>query len=98
MRSTTSRRSTSSAWSVWRRPNASSWRVRSLARTAASRIAATFSLRGVAALELALQQVAVADHRGHQVVEVVRDPAGELADRLHLLRLAQLLLELDGVR
>src|SRR6478752_4668912 len=49
---------------------------------------------GVASVELALQQVAVADHRRHQVVEVVRDAAGELADGLHLLRLAQLLLEL----
>ena len=48
----------------------------------------------VAGFELAQQQIAVADHRGHQIVEVVRDAAGELADRLHLLRLAQLLLEL----
>ena len=31
---------------------------------------------------------------GQQVVEVMRDAAGELADRLHLLRLAQLLLAL----
>ena len=39
-----------------------------------------------------LQQVEIA-HRGHQqIVEVMRDAAGELADRLHLLRLAQLLL------
>ena len=30
-----------------------------------------------------------------QVVEVMRDAAGELADRLHLLRLAQLGLELQ---
>ena len=31
---------------------------------------------------------------GEQVVEVVRDAAGEPADGLHLLRLAELLLEL----
>ena len=35
----------------------------------------------------------VADDDGEQVVEVVRDAAGELADRLHLLRLPQLLLD-----
>jgi hypothetical protein len=40
------------------------------------------------------QQVAEADHRGQQVVEVVGDAAGELADRLHLLRLGELHLEL----
>src|SRR4030095_16434284 len=40
------------------------------------------------------QQVAEADHGGQQVVEVVGDAAGELADRLHLLRLGELHLEL----
>ena len=39
-------------------------------------------------------QVAVADDRGQDVVEVVRDAAGELADRLHLGRLRDLALEL----
>ena len=34
---------------------------------------------------------------GQQVVEVVRDAAGELAHRLHLLRLPQLLLRLEAV-
>ena len=34
---------------------------------------------------------------GQDVVEVVRDAAGQLADRLHLLRLAQLRLEPGGV-
>ena len=38
------------------------------------------------------QQVEVAQHGHQQVVEVVGDPAGELADGLHLLRLPQLLL------
>ena len=33
-----------------------------------------------------------ADDRGQQIVEIVGDAAGELADRLHLLRLAQRLL------
>src|SRR3712207_7344320 len=36
-----------------------------------------------------LHEVERTDDAGEQVVEVVRDAAGELADRLHLLRLAQ---------
>src|SRR5438876_10580026 len=39
------------------------------------------------------QQVDVARDRGEDVVEVVRDAAGQPAHRFHLLRLAQLLLE-----
>ncbi len=39
------------------------------------------------------QLVAVAKQHGNQVVEVVRDAGGEPADRFHLLRLAQLVLE-----
>ena len=35
------------------------------------------------------QQIAEADHRGQQVVEVVGDAAGQLADRLHLLATAR---------
>src|SRR3712207_7947889 len=41
-----------------------------------------------------LHEVERTDDAGQQVVEVMRDAAGELADRLHLLRLAQLLLGL----
>src|SRR3712207_7309112 len=37
-------------------------------------------------------EVAVGEHAGEQVVEVVGDAAGELPDRLHLLRLPELLL------
>ncbi len=36
------------------------------------------------------QQVAEADHRGQQIVEIVRHPAGKLADGLHFLRLCEL--------
>jgi hypothetical protein len=39
------------------------------------------------------QQVREADHGGQQVVEVVGDAAGELADRLHFLGLGELGLE-----
>ena len=37
-----------------------------------------------------LQQIEIADDRGQQIVEVVRDAAGQLAQRLQLLRLVQL--------
>lgn len=40
------------------------------------------------------QQVEIAHHRHQQIVEIMRNAAGELADGLHLLRLAQLLLGL----
>ena len=38
------------------------------------------------------QEFNISDDDAEQVVEVVRDSAGELTDRLHLLRLAQLRL------
>ena len=39
-----------------------------------------------------VEHLQIADHDLEQVVEVVRDAAGQLADRLHLLALAQLRL------
>ena len=88
----TSERSSTTGSSRWRRENASSWRVSSVARTAARSIASSSE----APLPVADQrpgELAVAGDDRQQVVEVVRDPARELADGLHLLRLAQLLLE-----
>ncbi len=38
------------------------------------------------------EDLGIAENDGQQIVEVVRDAAGELPDGLHLLRLAQLLL------
>src|SRR3546814_13124722 len=38
-------------------------------------------------------QVAGAEHRGQYIVEIMRDAARELADRLHLRRLRDLALE-----
>ena len=46
-----------------------------------------------AGIEPVEDEAAAAEDRGQEVVEVVRDAAGEPPDRLHLLRLAQLLLE-----
>ena len=44
--------------------------------------------------KLAADHVEAAQDDGQQIVEVVRDAAGELADGLHLLRLAQQFLGL----
>ena len=49
--------------------------------------------KGVALLEHAPDQVAVAHDHREEVVEVVGDPAGQPSDRLHLLRLPELGLE-----
>ena len=62
---------------------------RSVARCTESMRAA----RGLEHLEVVLQQLDLPAHDREHVVEVVRDAAGEPADRLHLLRLEQLLLE-----
>ena len=45
-----------------------------------------------------LQRLQIAGDHGQQIVEVVRDPAGELADRLHLLCLAELFLGFPPLR
>ena len=79
--------------SGWRRENASSRCVSAAARCA-PRIASAIALsaRGSAGGRgVPLQRLEVADDDGQQVVEVVRDAAGQLADRLHLLRLGELL-------
>ena len=43
--------------------------------------------------ELRLHQLRVAENRGEEIVEVVRDTAGEAADPLHFLRLDELFFE-----
>ena len=82
-----------------RREKASSRLVSARARwTPCSAMSLARSIRALAGRvrqmdELAVDGVEPAEHQRQQVVEVVRDAAGELAQRLHLLRLAQLLLE-----
>ena len=39
------------------------------------------------------QEIGIADDRGQHIVKVMRDAAGELADRLHLLALREVLLQ-----
>ena len=62
------------------------------ARSAAWRQLASQARTRSCAIEAAQRKIEVADDRGQQIVEVVRDAAGEAADRFHLLRLAQRLL------
>ena len=51
---------------------------------------------GLAARELALQEAKAAHDDGEHIVEVVGDAAGELPDRLHLVDLAELFLDLGA--
>ena len=44
-----------------------------------------------------LDQAEAAEHRGEQIVEIVGDAAGQLADRVHLARFEQLLLQILAV-
>jgi hypothetical protein len=64
-----------------------------LARIPAASAASTLRRSGGAFARVLLRQLAVAEDRRQDVVEVVGDAAGEGADRLELLRLAQLQLE-----
>ena len=47
---------------------------------------------GSSLIETGLQQIQRSDDSGQEIVEVVRDPAGQLPDRFHLLGLKQRLL------
>ena len=87
----------SGASGCWREKASRRW-VKRAARVRALHGAArcSGSTSVVAARQPALQQVERADDHGQHVVEVVRDAAGELADRLHLLRLPQLLFGFDA--
>ena len=65
----------------FRAPRARAW------RCSAERLQPLVSRSRIA--QVALQRFEIADDDGQQVVEVVRDAAGELADAFHLLRLPQ---------
>ncbi len=66
--------------------------MRAAARSPARRISRTSDLR-LLVFELRLHQLRVAEDRGEEVVEVVRDTAREAADPLHFPRLDELLFE-----
>ncbi len=79
-------------WMSWRRLNASNWRV-----SAGGALGGLGDLlRGTRRRFIKFgraEERCVAVDDGENVVEVVRDAAGELADGLHFLRLAELLLQ-----
>ena len=75
------------------RLKARSWRTRRAARSEAPMTCCRLAQARIVRVEAPAQQLAVAHDHHEQVVEVVGDAAREPADRLHLLRLAQLLLE-----
>ena len=88
-----SRRSTTTGINCWRREKASNCRVSFSPRPAAARIAST-ACTSFGSVSRRLQDLRVAGHDHQQIVEVVGDAAGELAERLHLLRLRELLARL----
>ena len=49
-------------------------------------------------LQLVEEEIAVAENGGEEIIEVVRNAAGELAERFHLLRANELVLELFARR
>ena len=61
--------------------------------SAAWRVMPRILLLLVVQLQPPLDQAEAAEHGGEQIVEIVGDAAGQLADRVHLARLEQLLFE-----
>ena len=95
MPATTLLRSKTFGSTTWCRLNSSSCRVSSAALSPAVRDLEHVGAHRVRRpSESREHQVAVAQDHGQDVVEVVRDPACQPADGLHLLRLAELLLGL----
>ena len=99
----TSVRFSTSGRSVCLREKASSCRTSEAARLAFCLMFMMSGKDGSDGRWLVEQQVGRHDDGGQHVVEVVRDAAGKLADRLHLLALRHLALErlllgrLDGI-
>ena len=81
-------------WRTFRRLKASNCSVSEAALSPAVLISRTCCDGRFVALQTVLKEVAVGEDGGDQIVEVVGDAAGEPANRLHLLGLAQMLLAL----
>ena len=95
---TSSLTSTRCGCSGCRRAKASSRRVRSAPRIEAAERLPTSSRSSGAIALLSSQQIEIADDDAEQIVEIMRHAAGQIADGLHLLRLAQLFLGQSGFR
>ena len=63
------------------------------ARSPAALISRTCWIGGLISGEPVVEQAAVADNGGEQVVEVVSDTAGQSSDGLHFLRLPKMILD-----
>ena len=85
-------RSSTTGCRICRRAKARSWRVSAAACWPDLADLRQRRPRRALGRQRALGDVGEAEDRGEEVVEVVGDAGGELADRLHLLRLSQLLL------
>ncbi len=95
---TTSFRLTIAGSRICLRPNASSWRGRSAACSAACTIRSALSRVELARVRVADEQLGVAADRGQHVVEVVGDTAGEPAERLEPLRVQELVAQPVALR
>ena len=76
------------------RLNMSNWRVRAEARREALEICLSGLVSSGIAVVPRMQQVGVALDDGEDVVEIMGDAGGELADGFHFLRVAELGLEI----
>ena len=86
-------RSSTCGRSVCLREKASSWRTSAAPRLAFCLICMMSWKRGIGRLVRVEQEIGRHHDGGEHVVEVVRDAAGELADRLHLLLLVDAVLQ-----
>ena len=78
--------------SCWRL-KARSWRVSAVALSPAFLICSQFLCSVPGGGQFAIHQVAVAGDHGQQIIEIVRNPSGQLPNRFHFLSLPQLLLQ-----
>ena len=90
--STTSFKSTTRGRIICLRPKASSCAVSDAAVSAAFRTSRSRSCTGLYGPEVVARELDVADDRGQQVVEVVRDAPREAADRLEPARVVGLVI------
>ncbi len=79
--------------SICLRLKANSWRVSEVARLAALAISCAGPAHHGIRADPVQQELAVAGDHHEQIVEVVRDAAGQASDGFHLLGLAKLLLQ-----
>jgi hypothetical protein len=80
---------------IWRRLNIRSCRVKVAARPTAAEISLIDSQISRSNQVSCSKQAGVPLDDRHDVIEVVRNPGGELADRIHLLQLAELSLQAE---